>query len=167
MPRSIQFFDRLTSANVPENKNLTNLFVEGKELIRKRQKLIRIADKSADGWRVVDEYVSDELASGSEYEKRLKRAKDAANRKRRQAMQARHGPEKKIKTSLSSTDEQLFRGESTFSMIYLLILLCVCLFCSSPVSFSWGTLFALYSLGSACDPPILCCTWFCGYLSGK
>ena len=35
-------FDRLTSANVPENKNLTNLIVDGKELIRKRQKLIRI-----------------------------------------------------------------------------------------------------------------------------
>ena len=116
-------FDRLTSANVPENKNLTNLIVEGKELIRKRQKLIRIADKSADGWRVVDEYVSDELASGSEDEKRgLKRAKDAANRKRRQATQARHGPEKRIKTSLLSTDQQLFRGEPTFSIIYLLIL---------------------------------------------
>ena len=119
-------FDRLTSANVPENKNLTNLIVEGKELIRKRQKLIRIADKCADGWRVVDEYVSDELASGSEDEKRLKRAKDTANRKRRQATQARHGPEKRIKTSLSSTDQQLFRGEPTFSIIYLLILLCVC-----------------------------------------
>ena len=50
-------FDRLTSTNVPENKNLTNLIVHGKELIRKRQKLIRIADKSAEGWRVVDEYV--------------------------------------------------------------------------------------------------------------
>ena len=51
-------FGRLTSANVPENKDLTALILEGKELIRKRQKLIRIADKSADGWRVVDEYVS-------------------------------------------------------------------------------------------------------------
>ena len=102
------------------------MIVEGKELIRKRQKLIRIADKSADGWRVVDEYVSDELASGSEDEKRLKRAKDTANRKRRQTTQARHGPEKRIKTSLSSTDQQLFRGEPTFSIIYLLILLCVC-----------------------------------------
>ena len=91
-------------------------------MIRKRKKLIRIADKSADGWRVVDEYVSDELASGSEDEKRLKRAKDAANRKRRQATQARPGPEKRIKTSLSSTDQQLFRSEPTFSIIYLLIL---------------------------------------------
>ena len=42
-------FDRLTPANVPENKNLTNLIVEGNELIRKRQKLIGIADKSAYG----------------------------------------------------------------------------------------------------------------------
>ena len=42
------------------------------------------------------------------------------------ATQARHGPEKRIKTSLSSTDQQLFRGEPTFSIIYLLILLCVC-----------------------------------------
>ena len=115
-------FDRLTSENVPENKNLTNLIVEGKELIRKRQKLIRIAD----GRRVVDDYVSDELASGSEDEKRLKRAKDATNRKRRQATQARQGPEKRIKTSLSSTHQQLFRGEPTFSIIYLLIHLYVC-----------------------------------------
>ena len=66
-------------------------------LIRKRQKLIRIADKSADGWRVVEEYVYDELASGSEDEKRLKRAKDAANRKRRQTLNLNcfrclHGP---------------------------------------------------------------------------
>ena len=63
---------------------MTNLLGEGKRLIRKRQKLIRIAlDKSADGWRVVDEYVSDELASGFENEKRLKRAMDAENRRRR------------------------------------------------------------------------------------
>ena len=39
---------------------------DGKELTRKREKPIRIANKSADGWKVVDEYVSDELASGSE-----------------------------------------------------------------------------------------------------
>ena len=45
------------------------------------QKLIRIAYKSADVWRV-DEYISDELASGSEEEKRLKKAMSVANRKR-------------------------------------------------------------------------------------
>ena len=68
-------FDRLTSANVPENKDVTNLIFEGKELTCKHQKLIRIANKSADGWRVVEEYVSDEKASGSEDEKHLKKAK--------------------------------------------------------------------------------------------
>ena len=154
-------FDRLSPANVPENKDPTYFIVE----IRKRQKLIRIADKSADGWRVVDEYVSDELASGSEDEKRLKKAKDAANHKRRQATQARHGPEKRTKTSLSSTDQQLFRGEPTYSIIFLCFLQ-YCL-CSVVSSSSWGTLFILYSLGSACHPPMLRCSCFCGYLSGK
>ena len=77
-------FDRIHSVNDSKNKQVDDLVDEGKELIRKRQKLIRIADKSADGWKVVDEYVSDELASGSEDEKRLKKAKVAASRKRRQ-----------------------------------------------------------------------------------
>ena len=46
---------------------------EARELIRKRQKLIKIAGKSKDGWQVVTEYESDELASDSEDEKRLKK----------------------------------------------------------------------------------------------
>ena len=65
----------------------------------KRQKLIRIADKSADGWKVVDEYVLDELAFVSEDEKRLKKAKEAASRKRRQPTQG----------TSTSTDQQPFR----------------------------------------------------------
>ncbi|CAH3183807.1 unnamed protein product, partial [Porites lobata] len=69
---------------------------EGKELIRKRQKLNRIADKSADGWKVVDEYVSDELASGSEDEKGLKKASEVASRKRRQPRQGCRGPDKDL-----------------------------------------------------------------------
>ena len=104
-------FDRIRAANDSKNKQVDDLANEGKELIRKRQKLIRIADKSADGWKVVDEYVSDELASGSEDEKRLKKAKEAASRKRRQPTQGRTGPDKKFKGSSTSTDQQLFRGE--------------------------------------------------------
>ena len=42
-------FDRICSANNSKNKQVDDLANEGKELIRKRQKLIRIADKSADG----------------------------------------------------------------------------------------------------------------------
>ena len=57
---------------------------DARELLRKRQKLIKIADKSRDGWQVVAEYEPDELASGSEDEKRLKKARETASRKRRQ-----------------------------------------------------------------------------------
>ena len=59
-------------------------YTKEQELICKRQKLIRIADKSVDGWKVVDEYISDEMASDLKEEKRLKKAKEAASWKRRQ-----------------------------------------------------------------------------------
>ena len=114
---------------------MTNLIAEGKELIRKRQKLIRIAEKSADGWGVVDEHITGELASSSEDEKRLKKAKNAANSKRRQATQALHGPDKRIKASPSSADhdQQLFRGEFRF------------VFCAST------------------NIPCFCCVFYLGY----
>ena len=38
----------------------------------------KTADKSKDSWQAVAEYESDELASGSEDEKRLKKARKAA-----------------------------------------------------------------------------------------
>ena len=91
----------------------------------------------------MDECVSDKLATGSEDEKRLNKAKDAANHKRGQATQARYGPEKRTETSFSSTDQQLFRGEPA----HRIICLCVCFlqYCSfSVVSPSLGTLFVLY-----------------------
>ena len=106
-------FDRIKYANASEKKEVDDLVGEGKEIIRKRQKLIRITDKSTDGWKVVDEYVSGELASGSEDEKRLKKAKDAASRKRRQSTQGRRGPDKRFKGPSTSNDQQLFRGELT------------------------------------------------------
>ena len=54
---------------------------------------------------------STNMSSGSEDEKRLKKAKEAASRKRRQPTQGRHGPDKKFKGTSTSTDQQLFRGE--------------------------------------------------------
>ena len=139
-------FDKLRSANVSSNKEVEDLISDGKELIRKRQKLIRIADKSSDGWKVVDEYVSDELASGSEDEKRLKKAKEAASRKRRQSLQGRRGNEKKFRGPSTSTDQQLFRGEFSLFLYSVSFHFILCLFSSL--------------LGSACDPPIIDCVWF-------
>ena len=46
-------------------------------------KLIRFADKSEGGWGAVDEYLSDEVASDSDDEKKMRAANERAIRKRR------------------------------------------------------------------------------------
>ena len=60
---------------------------EGKKIILKQQKLLRIADREEDGWEVVKCYLSDDLASDSEDEKQLSKARReaAANKKKREA----------------------------------------------------------------------------------
>ena len=47
--------------------------------------MIKIADKNKDGWLVVQEYVSDDLASDCEDEKKIRKAKAAAEKKRKEA----------------------------------------------------------------------------------
>ena len=76
----------------------------------KRQKLIKIADRNKDGWQVVEEYESDDLASGSDDEKRLKKAKDAVSRKRRQHDLPPKSSGKRPKIAVGDPDNQLFRG---------------------------------------------------------
>lgn len=81
----------------PNLERLKKLFRKARQLNCKWQKLIKIADKSKDGWQVVAEYKSDELASGSEDEKRLRKAKEAANRKRLQKEQGTSDRAKKAR----------------------------------------------------------------------
>ena len=54
---------------------------EGRHLITNRQKLIKVADRSEYGWGVVAEYEADDLASGSEDEKRPEKEEKAAEKK--------------------------------------------------------------------------------------
>ena len=60
------------------------LVAERKQLVKKRQTLITIADRNKEGWRLVQEYESDDLASDSKDEKKLRKAKRAMERKRKE-----------------------------------------------------------------------------------
>lgn len=71
--------------NVDNSIKVRKLVEEGQQVIKKRQKLITIADRTKDGWSVVQEYESDDLASDSEDEKRLSKAKNAAEKKRKES----------------------------------------------------------------------------------
>ena len=54
---------------------------EGIELVNYRQKLVKMADSSELGWRVVQEYTSNPLADDSEDDKKILRAQNRAERK--------------------------------------------------------------------------------------
>ena len=53
-----------------DNGDVLQLTDKALDIIKKWRKLIQIADQSADGWEVVDEYVSDKLASEEKKKKR-------------------------------------------------------------------------------------------------
>ena len=83
--------------------------------IKKRNKLIRLVDKSAAGWDLVNEYLSDELASGSEDEKRIRRAEQRALRKRNQRQQKAKPSKQGYSQLQSSTATTAFAGQHSSS----------------------------------------------------
>ena len=92
-----------------EPQEVRKLVTEG-QLIKKRQKLVKLADRSKDGWLVVQEYESDELAFNSEDEKKIRKAKLSAD------MASSSNASKKFK---SASDVQLFRGK-TFLFFFVM-----------------------------------------------
>ena len=51
---------------------------EGKELIGRRQKLLKIADRAEGGWKVAEQYMKDPIADDSDDEKRIRKAEKEA-----------------------------------------------------------------------------------------
>ena len=102
--------------------DIPKLVAEGKLIIKKRRKLIRIAVKNRGGWYVFQEYDSDDFAS--EDEKKIRKAKATAEKKR--SVTAVTLPVK----FKSSSDFQHFRGKTTvkfllcvkFSVLWLVCL---------------------------------------------
>lgn len=84
---------------------LTSLSLKAKPLFtRGRNSAVR----NKDGWLVVYEYESDDLASRFEDEKKLRKAKESASRKRKAKFDGRRNEDKKPQYA---ADNQLFRGE--------------------------------------------------------
>ena len=105
----------------PDREQALNAAKTALVAIKKRKKLIKLADKSEAGWLAVQEYESDELADDSDDEKRIKKAQDKAGRMKKQLQQAkskRPRVQLPVSTSLRPEDRQLFRGN-------LLCFLCI------------------------------------------
>ncbi|VDI62518.1 Hypothetical predicted protein [Mytilus galloprovincialis] len=87
---------------------------DSKELLNKRNKYIRIADKSAGGWQTVSEYLSDELASDSEDEKRIRAADSRAVKKLKAAKteKQQHGRKRPAEAAGSSYQQAHSGGNS-------------------------------------------------------
>lgn len=66
------------SIQAKDVESANKILDEGMKIIKKRQKLIKIADREENGWEVVKCYVSDDLASDSDDEKSLQKARKEA-----------------------------------------------------------------------------------------
>ena len=80
----------------------------GKQLLNKQQKYIRIADREEYGWEVVRHYISDDLASNSEDEKAISRARREAlasikKKKSAQAASSTSGSSQNFRTPLNQS----------------------------------------------------------------
>ena len=82
-----------TATDSPAVQRAKTALQHGSALMAERKKIIKIADRSANGWSVVAEYTADELAADSDDEKRLEKAAErTAGLKKRKRVPATQNP---------------------------------------------------------------------------
>ena len=86
----------LTALKAKQYEKAKQELEEGTQLIVKRQKVIKLADKSEFGWETVNEYLADDLASDDEDAKRIKKAERSAARKVKERLDLRNKKKPKI-----------------------------------------------------------------------
>ena len=97
------------------------LLEEGEKIINERQKHIRIANRSDNGWAMVEEYVEDELADNEDDEKRLLWADAHAGKKLKSTQRGSRGSAKKI---LPKRSQWNFQGPRNSVFTHVVALLC-------------------------------------------
>ena len=90
----------------------------GKSILVKQQKLIRLADREEHGWEVVKHYLSDELASDSDDEKAINKARKEAlasiNKTKNKKKQFRNVPPTNTSTSYERHTKPRFEDRSRY-----------------------------------------------------
>ena len=84
-----------------------------------RQKIIKLADKSEAGWLAVKEYRTEDLASDSDDEKRIKKAQERALKKKKQNASKRQEKDRttgSFPRARAGDDRMLFRGINLFAL---------------------------------------------------
>ena len=74
--------------------------------LEKRNKLVKLADKSEVGWAIADEYQKDQLASNSEDDRKIRKAKKAAKAKSESSNFKRHSDSYGIANDLFRSQRQ-------------------------------------------------------------
>ncbi|XP_068710909.1 uncharacterized protein [Montipora foliosa] len=101
----LEKFDDATDAlKAGAHERVKRSLEEGMKLVSKRIKAIKLADKSEFGWLTVSQYLSDELASDSDDEKRMYRSEKRAERKVKEKLkQKRSRPQRSASSYRTSS----------------------------------------------------------------
>lgn len=111
-----RIMDRIsTHLNQDEKEKAKEVVNEGKKLLTKSQKLIKIADREEDGWEVIKCYKSDMLASDTDDEKRLGKSRRQARLNKKESKEKRLSWKKRYESKKFIPRDFIHRDYHTFN----------------------------------------------------